>query len=106
MRLRELLDVSNSDERMFIDRILVEKIADNAATNLLKIRKDFSQQPDFVHCEQRLVNTFPILHHVQNSAPGVGTVCQHAVSHSQSLPNGDKSWRIKPGLFLVSFGKG
>src|SRR5689334_7914159 len=61
MRLRQLLNVADGNQRMFIHGVLVKEIANDAASNFFKIRKDPSEQPDFVHREQRLVYALAIL---------------------------------------------
>src|SRR6185295_15281097 len=53
---RQLFDISNRDQRMLVDRVLMKEISNNAAADLFEIRKDSSEQTGFVHREQRIVD--------------------------------------------------
>src|SRR5437660_529739 len=66
MRRRQFLNIPDSDKGMFVHGVLMKEVADDAATDLLEVRKYFSEQPDFMHGEQSVVDTLPILHHVQD----------------------------------------
>ena len=65
---------------MLVDRVLVEKISNDAATDFFEIRKDLPEQTDFMHREKRVVDAFPVLHHLENGSPGARIVAENAVS--------------------------
>src|SRR5947207_10892160 len=87
MRWRQFLDISDRDQRMLVDRVLVEEIADDAASDLFEIGKYLSEQSHFMHREQRVVDAFAILHHVQDQPARFWIVGEHAVGRKDSLPN-------------------
>src|ERR1700751_5153221 len=103
MRRREFLDISDRDKGMLVDRVFVEEIPDHTASDFLKIRKYFSEQSDFVHGEQSVVDTLSILHHVQDQAAGPRMVDEHAVRRRNPPADSREGSRIEARFFPVCF---
>src|SRR5438094_10413835 len=105
MRRWEFLDISDRNKGMLVDRVFVEEIPDHTASDFLKIRKYFSEQSDFVHGEQSVVDTLSILHHVQDQTAGSRMVYENAVGRTNALADSSQSRRIEARFFAVRFGE-
>ena len=97
--------VADRYKRMLVDRVFMEEVPDDPATNLLEIGKDLSQQTYLVHCQQRVIDALPVLHHFQDGAPCPGVVAKDAIGVCEAAADRDERRRVQPGLLPVGFAK-
>src|SRR5262245_36142155 len=101
----KLFNISDRDQRMLVDSVLMEEIPNDAAPDFLKVWKDFSQQANFMHGQQRVVDADTVLHHLEDGAPGPGIVCENSSKPNQTFAYRRKSHGVQAGLFSMSFRK-
>src|SRR5438067_7292179 len=105
MRRRQFLNIPDSDQGMLVYGVLVKEVTNDAAADLLEVRKYFSEQPDFMHGEQSVVDALPILHHVQDQPARFRMILKYAVRICYALANGRQRRRIQTRLLAVRFGE-
>src|SRR3989304_8920338 len=66
----QFLDVTNCDQRVLVNGVLVEEVANDAATNFFELREDPSKKTDLVHRQQCLVYPAPVFHHGEHGLAG------------------------------------
>src|SRR3954466_15128742 len=106
MLLRQLLDIADRDQRVLVDRVLVKEIANDPAANFFEVREDLPEQTDFVHREERVVDSDTILHHFDDRPAGPWIVCQDPATAAETLPNCGERDRMKTRLLAMRFREG
>src|SRR2546427_4290876 len=90
---------------MLVNGVLVKEISNDAAPNFFEIGKYFAEESNLVHREQRVVDAFSVLHHVQNQPARFRMVGKQAIGGNNPLPNSCQRCGVEPSFLAMRFRK-